>query len=45
MRMQKKFKYAIAAFAALVLSAGTISGIMPRAAAEETPPEIQPRVW
>lgn len=45
MRMQKKFKYAIAAFAALVLSAGTISGIMPRAAAEETAPEIQPLVW
>ena len=43
--MLKKMKYVLAAFTGLVLSAGMVSGVMPRAVAEEAAPEIQPLVW
>ena len=41
----KKFKYVLAAFTGLVLSAGMFCAAMPQAAAEEASPEIEPLVW
>ncbi len=41
----KKFKYVLAAFTGLVMSAGMFCVAMPQAAAEEALPEIEPLVW